>query len=328
MKKIVDIGTKKRSRNLSNMETRKISSEVEHDTTLSNSYTKVMGLMESPDFFTPVEAPLKTVCKGKEIPVPNKKAIVNEDDGKVVSVVGKDYKLILNSEIFGEFDRALSESEIDLTDAYKTVNICRGGAQTILGYSFPAYETTITDRVVGDVVRLAVQARNSYDGFTMFSANFSQMRLACMNSMVAATDISYFAGKHTQQLVVEHAVEKIKRSIDVFMNNADLYRRWADTPVSDDEAVKLFQKFCVKSGYKTEFNEKKVDEHTNQWLIETGKLGKNRWALYNTLTYWATHAEVQKRVIEAGNQKERQVVREEKLRKFLSTRTDWFKEAA
>ena len=221
------------------------SAEVEHDITLNNRYTQNLGVLESPDFFEPIEAPLIAEYEGNLIDVPNRKAIIRSDTGKVISTVGQNYKVINNATVFSQFDEALAESQIDLTGAYKRVSVCRGGAQTILAYAFPAYETTVTDREVGDVVRLTTLARNSYDGSSMFMARFSQDRLVCKNSMVGMSDISYFAGKHTQNLQIEHAVEKIKQSIDVYCQNVDLYKRWAKESVSVATAKRCFEKLCV-----------------------------------------------------------------------------------
>ena len=328
MSNVIDLNGKIKEKELNSLEIRNISTATEHDTTLNTHYTQTLGAVESPDFFVPEEAPVFVDYKGNMIESETKKAIVNSDTGELVSIVGSGYKLIPNSTVFGQFDEALSESGIDLEGAYKTVHECRGGAQTVLGYSFPAYETTITNREVGDVIRLSVTAVNSYDGFKMFESKFSSMKLACLNSMVSGTDISYFSGKHTQNLVVEHAIEKIKRSIEVFLEHGELYKRWSETKISNAQAETMFEKFCVKKGYKTEFNEKKVLMHMDQWAVESNKLGKTKWALYNTLTHWATHAQVQKRSVEAGNSRLRQLAREEKLRTFLTTKTDWFAKAA
>ena len=315
MSNILSLDGKLRTNTIAAMPIQKLSSAVEHDTTLNENYTQKLGVLASPDFFEPIEAPLIAQYEGAEIVVPNKKAIVRADTGALVSVVGKDYQVVKNAEVFAQFDEALAQSGINLEGAYKTVNECRGGASTILGYSFPAYETTITDREVGDTVRLSIRARNSYDGFNMFETNFFEERLVCANSMVSSDCVSYFAGKHTKNLVIEHAVEKILESITVFCEHGETYKRWAETKLSDKGAEDIFKKFCIKNGYKTEYNEKKVNEFMGQWNIEAGKLGKNVWALYNTLTFWATHAKVQERAKE--NKKERQVAREVKLKKFM-----------
>jgi len=321
---IIDLNTRRRENELNGLEIRQTSNsfgnnnQVEHDTTLNTHYTQKLGVLKSPDFFEPIEAPLTADYNGTTVEVPNRKAIIRSDTGEVISTVGIDYKVVNNATVFSEFDTALAESEIDLTGAYKRVSICRGGAQTILAYSFPAYQTTITDREVGDVVRLTTLARNSYDGGSMFMARFSQDRLACKNSMVGMSDISYFAGKHTQNLQVEHAVEKIKQSINVYCKNADLYKRWSKETITIKTAQRCFEKLCVKKGYTTEFNEKKVNEHLDQFAIESQKLGRTKWALYNTLTHIATHQKVQSRSEEAGNAPLRQVKREEKLIKFFS----------
>lgn len=323
MTNVTDFTTAKRERDLNNLEIRHTENkfgnrEHEHDTTLNENYTQNLGVLASPDFFDPIETDVYTRYNGEDIKIENRKAIVRSDTGEVISTVGKNYKVLKNAEVFAQFDSALAESEIDLTGAYKRVSVCANGAETILAYSFPAYETTITNREVGDVIRLTTVARNSYSGTSMFSARFSSDRLICRNSMIAATDISYFAGRHTQNLQVEHAVEKIKQSINVYCRHAELYKRWANEMISRENAERCFQKMCVKNGYTTEFNEKLVNEHMEQFDVECIALGRTKWALYNTLTHQATHKEVQQRTKDSGNVALRQQARQEKLQKFLA----------
>ena len=319
---VIDLGTKRREQTLNNMEMRQTKNTLynrgtEHDTTLSEQYTQNLGVLESPDFFEPIETPLFATYEGQSVEVPNRKAIIRSDTGEVVSTVGHNYKVVNNATVFAAFDQALAESEIDLTGAYKRVSVASGGAKTILAYSFPAYEETITNRETGDVIRLTALLLNSYDASSMFSARFQEDRLICKNSMVGATDITTFAGRHTQNLQIEHAAEKIKQSIDVFCGKADLYKRWANDKISLDTAIKCFEKLSVKKSFTTEVNEKRLEEYLEQWNVEVRALGHTKWALYNTLTHISTHAKVQERSLKAGNAPLRQLNREIELTKFL-----------
>lgn len=327
MSKVIDITSVRRTNQLNNAEIQNISTSVQHDTQLSEQYTKRLGVMERPDFFNPVEAPLTAEFGGEQVEVPGKKAIIRDDTGQVVSVVGSNYKVIKNADVFSQFDGALADSGIDLTGAYKTVHLCAGGAQTVLGYSFPAYARDISNREVGDTVRLSVTALNSYNGYSLFEARFSQERLACKNSMVGCTDISYFAGKHTANLMVEHAVEKIKAGVAAYLENVERYQSWVDIRCTDLDAERMFQRFCVKKGYTTEFNEKRVNEMMALWRTYSEKLGANRWALFNVFTHWSTHSKVNDKTIKSGNAPLSKLRREEELRKFLP-KTGWFAKAA
>lgn len=324
---IIDFLTKRRNKSLNNVPTFERNTKIEHDTTLSSAYTR-LDIMENPSFFTPVETPVLVDKGDGPTAVEGRKAIINPDNGEVLSIVSDRYRLITNEEVFSAFDTALSESNIDLTGAYKSVYVCGKGGKTYLNYSFPAYETTITDRVVGDTVRLSCGAVNGYDGNTMFSTTFDSYRLICKNSMVTASPISYFAGKHTQNLLLEQAVEKIKRAIDVYCDHAGMYRRWADTPINGEDALKLLEKLSIKTGSKTEINEKLFEQYKQQWSAESQLLGSNRWALYNTMTHISSHRDVRTRGNNMNAQKTAQLNREQDLRKFLGKNTAWFSEAA
>lgn len=69
-----------------------------------------------------------------------------------------------------------------------------------------------------------------------------------------------------------------------------------------------------------------VAEHLLHWAVESKILVKNRWELYNTLTFWSTHADVQKKSKARNNQVVIQVKLEERLLTLLS-HTGWWKKA-
>ena len=111
---IIDSGSRFKERRLNDLETREISSEREHDTTLNNAYTKTLGVLETPDFYVPEERPVYFWDGHNAVAVPNKKAIVNLETNTALAVVGENYKLVTNAEVFSTFDAALAESDIDL----------------------------------------------------------------------------------------------------------------------------------------------------------------------------------------------------------------------
>lgn len=293
------MSTKRREKAVTEMEIRHTQTTfgnqtTEHDTTINENYTQNLGVLESPNFFEAIESPLFTNYNGESVAVPNRKAIIRSDTGEVISTVGHKYNVIQNEPIFGALDQAIIESGIDTTDAYKRVSIVSGGAKAILGYSFPAYQEKITNRDVGDVVRLSLLAINSYDASSPFITDFREDRLACQNSMVSPLTVAAFRGRHTQNLEIEHAVEKIRRSIDVFCTKADLYKRWANENISIDFAMRCFSKLSVMKGHTTKVNEKTLNEYLEQFNKEVRVLGHNKWALYNTLTHISTHSMVRK----------------------------------
>ena len=329
---VIDMNQKRREKEVSEMEIRHTQTTfgdrtTEHDTTVNDHYTQNLGILESANFFEAIEAPLFATYGGESVAVPNRKAIIRSDTGAVISTVGHKYNVIQNDSMFSSLDQSIIESGIDTTGAYKRVSIASGGAKAILGYSFPAYEEKITNRDVGDVVRLTLLAINSYDASSPFLTDFREERLACKNSMVSPLTVAAFRGRHTQNLEIEHAVEKIKRSIDVFCTKADLYKRWANENISIDFALRCFSKLSVMKGHTTKVNEKTLNEYLEQFNKETQVLGHNKWALYNTLTHISTHAMIRKNKNgQPENRKNqdqesaplRQLRREDELSSFLN----------
>ena len=74
---VLDALKRFRKKTLNDAETVQINTETEHDTTISQQYTKKMSVLESPDFFAPVESPMYTEHNGERIDIVGKKAILN-----------------------------------------------------------------------------------------------------------------------------------------------------------------------------------------------------------------------------------------------------------
>ena len=144
--------------------------------------------------------------------------------------------------------------------------------------------------------------------------------------------IAFYAGKHTQSLVIETAIEKIKRAIDVYCDHAELYKRWADTPISELAGnvilEKLVKSHCKGCKLSDDSKAKLLLDYQSQWEREVEVLGRNRWSLYNALTHMSTHRQVRTRGDNMNAQKAAQLNREQDLRKFMANNTNWFSEAA
>ena len=102
-----------------------------------------------------------------------------------------------------------------------------------------------------------------------------------------------------------HAARKLSKSLEVYENEVERWKKWKRTDVADYEVFNIFGKaanckYFVVPGADTVYSlMEKPEVSRNKTLMnlwnhyateERKALGSNLWAVYNTLTHWATHA--------------------------------------
>ena len=237
------------------------------------------------------------------------KAIVNEE-GSPIAVVGKNYNLVQNADIMPQFHEVILASDLDRTDMTKDIQQSHMGAKTIVTYTFPAHRIEID---TGDFVDLKIMVLNSYDGSWKFMSMVGAVRLACMNGQVIADAFSEYSAKHTRSLDIDVAVAKLETALIVYTKNTELWKKYPQSPVTNAEATKIFQRVAGKSDRLELLLEETYLKYVNE-------MGKNLWAVFNTLTDWSSHAKFKNE----ANKVATIYNREAKVRKVLP----WLKEMA
>ena len=78
-----------------------------------------------------------------------------------------------------------------------------------------------------------------------------------------------------------------------FMSRKDVWQDWMHTKIEQEQVENFFKKTVCKAFTRqqsvTKTNEKQLENLLGIWSDERKALGSNKWALYNCLTYWATH---------------------------------------
>jgi len=207
------------------------------------------------------------------------KAIVN-DEGSPIAVVGKNYNLVQNSAIMPQFHEVILASDLDKTDMTKDIQQSHMGAKTIVTYTFPSHRIEIA---TGDFVDLKIMVLNSYDGSWKFMSMVGAVRLACMNGQVIADAFSEYSAKHTRSLDIDVAVAKLETALIVYTKNTELWKKYPQSPVTNAQATAIFQKVSGKSDRLEVLLEE-------TYLKYVDEMGKNLWAVFNTLTDWSSHA--------------------------------------
>lgn len=219
------------------------------------------------------------------------KCIMRTDTNQVLGVHGSRYHLVPHDDVVNSIEDAVMAS--DITSDYKIkVKVIEDGRKMRGEVIFP--NLTVQPQV-GDIVQFRVSFFNSYDGSWSFSQSADGLRLWCMNGCTNPIGVARSRFKHTQSINIEGAANKIKSGISTFYNNREMWQSWMTVGITDEFAESFFKKTIAKAPSRqqlvTKSNEKQLENLLGIWANEKAQLGSNKWALYNCMTYWATHTQ-------------------------------------
>jgi len=276
-----------------------------------NVYTKAVRFMDAND----------------EIQVvPNKKVLVRDDNHESVGIVGQSYEVAQHPDAFRTVERIIAGSDLDTTGISRDIQVSHDGARAYAVYTLPAHS-------VGqgkEETALQISTRNSFDGSWCFHVEVGAVRMICLNGQVFLDSFAMFKARHTAGLNMDHAARKLSKAIDVYQNESERWIRWQNTSVTDNQAFKTFAdvagcKFVTPVKAMTSTVESLLLEpevYRNRTLMnlwtqytndERKALGSTAWAIYNTMTHWATHASATKSTAQK-NIAAIQVARQDKVR--------------
>ena len=223
--------------------------------------------------------------------VPNKKALINLNNGKVMSVVSKGYKVVTNDEIFSGFCKSIEASQIDADGAQVKVRQTPDGARAMVDFVFPNQLL----RVPQDESTTALQlcALNSFDGTTRYITKAGGLRMKCLNGQILGNIVGAYSSTHTAQLNVDEGAESVIRMIEQFNKASDYWGGMMQTSVCDQTAYKVFLKFLMIDRPDPERENARINRCMDLWKQYRMELGKNAYALYNVLTHYVSHQEKQ-----------------------------------
>ena len=271
--------------------------------------------------------PVKYIDANDEIQVvPNKKVLVRDDNNESVGIVGQSYEVAQHPDAFRTVERIISNSDLDTTGVTRDIQVSHDGARAYAVYTLPAHS-------VGqgkEETALQISTRNSFDGSWCFHVEVGAVRMICLNGQVFLDSFAMFKARHTAGLNMDHAARKLSRAIDVYQHESERWLKWQNTSVTDNQAFKTFAdvagcKFVTPVKAMTSTVESLLLEpevYRNRTLMnlwtqytndERKALGSTAWAIYNTMTHWATHASATKSTAQK-NIAAIQVARQDKVR--------------
>lgn len=222
-------------------------------------------------------------------PITGHKAAVRTDTNEVLGVHGSRYKIINHDDVVNSVLDGVHTADIG-KDYDLKVDVFEGGRK--LRGEILFNDLTI-EPTVNDYVKFRISFFNSYDGSWAFSQAANGLRLWCMNGCTTPDKVAYTRHKHTASVNVDGSAMKVINGLEHFINQKDVWKSWMHTRVSSLDAEQFFKKTVAKLSTRqqdhTKTNEKQLENLLSIWSGEVEGLGPNKWALYNCLTYWATH---------------------------------------
>ena len=222
---------------------------------------------------------------GSYMETPAHKAIIrlNEkgDNAILLDVVGRRYKLIHNRELFTAVEDAiLSVVPYDqIEDVQVKDKVSGWGKVCFREYVFPSIRRRLVN-TVGDIgFRIIVQ--NGYGGSAL-RIHAGAIDFFCTNGMVRGEYMATYR-RHTSQVVGGNLVPTVNAALAEYTIALDEWDQWSKKPVKHEKAMALFKAIAS--------SEKIYDGLSDQFLRERETRGNNLWAVYSTLTYYASHPE-------------------------------------
>ena len=231
-------------------------------------------------------------------PEPDAFQVVRTDTNSVLGHHGSRYKLVPHDDVVNSIEDAIKQA--DITKDYKlTVSVFENGRKMRGEVLFPDLTSEFKESpVVNDIVQARIVFTNSYDQSWSFYQSFDALRLWCTNGCTTPDAVTRTRNKHTTSLNVEGSALKIQKGAEHFHKRKDQWQVWLKRKLTDDWVELFFKKTIAKSFTRQKFgdgvnnvNNKQLENLLRIWDNEKNQLGNNQWALYNCLTYWATHTQ-------------------------------------
>lgn len=259
----------------------------------TNWKSKIIDDRTNDDIFFGVDiAPLKDFVP-KSLITNDEQVVYATKEQQIIKVHGSQYSLLTNEVAFNSVNIAINtlfeKGILDPTDAHIKDSVVNKGGKVIREYIFPKHEVTLDD---GDKALLRIIVLNSYDGSCNFSLQVGGFRIVCTNGLVTGSKFINLQVRHSgnmEKADFDKVTARLKNAVTSFSEIGDYWKNLQATPITDSKAERLLLPYATTNN---ELNIEKLMMFNELYKAHKRDLGGTYWALYNTLTAWATHYEV------------------------------------
>ena len=222
-------------------------------------------------------------------PIDGHKAIMRTDTQQVLGVHGSRYTAVSHDNVVNSILDGVRQADLS-SDYTVDVRVLEDGRK-LRGQIL--FNDLVVEPAVGDYTKFKIDFFNSYDASWAFSQQASGLRLWCLNGCTTPDVAARSRYKHTASINVEGSANKMINGLQHFMSRKEVWQSWMQTRVTDNQVETFFKNTVAKAftrqNQKSKYNERQLENLLGIWADERSNLGNNKWAVYNTLTYWATH---------------------------------------
>ncbi len=178
-----------------------------------------------------------------EIEVPGYFATVRTDTDQVLGMVGKDYRIVQNTDAFTFFDSIVGGDGI----LYETAGALGNGERIFITAKLPDYIKVGSD----DLIEKYIFLTTSHDGSGSITAAFTPIRVVCVNTLSMALNncSNVVKIRHT-----ESAQERLKQAHKIMGISSTLstqleviFNEWTKVKITDKQVMRLIQEAMAPS---------------------------------------------------------------------------------
>jgi hypothetical protein len=256
------------------------------------------------------QAPLAYITENSEVIQASKHVIYRKDTGQELGIHGSRYSDLYDLSYKRMIDNQrniIARSDLNTEGMIEDIQVSHNGAKCFVKHVLPNETITTPD---GDIACLTLLSVSSLDATFPFICSAGARQSACMNGQVFVSKAAnIYKSRHTKNLDIDKGAKMISDAVTILQKEGDLWHTWANHIVGGQEAFLTFAKAAKatavfkwlkeypQDSFSTMLLQPKIYGNTalmymwNRWTEHyRHALGHNRWAVYNVMTDWSTHA--------------------------------------
>jgi hypothetical protein len=224
------------------------------------------------------------------VPYKGKDVYFRSDNGEPIAIHGKRYKPLQYTHMIDKSRDMLERCKLDATGIEEKIQVSPNGGMCLVNYKLPAKEYETPD---GDTGCITVMALSSFNGVWSFILSLGFEQSACLNSQIFIKNpAALYKARHTGKLDIDRGANMLGKTANIIEQEIEMWTEWHNTPITKDDIHNAIAD-CADISRNTEepYRNKNYQYIINAFALDyEPRMGRNRWALYNALTDWSTHA--------------------------------------
>lgn len=204
--------------------------------------------------------------------------IAENEEPICLNVVGKNYKVIQNVDLFSAIEDGLQD--VLGHNKCHTDAMSQNGRICMRDYNFPNFTFTSPE---GKEVRFRMIVVNGFGG-SAIKVYIGAIDYFCMNGMIIGDYTSKYA-RHSSRLELSQFTKHVASSVDTFLLHKEFINMLADRAIKNESKVFEF----LNDNFSGQLSKKIL----NRYKLECLNRGQQTlWSLYSAMTNYASHEEL------------------------------------